>query len=82
MNKQFRHAFNRLRGIKPPVERIMTVSTTANILDTDAKEARRNRVQAVNVHSDHREDDAANDIEVIEMNVINENDRRSVRIRT
>ncbi len=51
LNTQFRQAFDRFRGIQPPTK-MRTVSTTANLLDTDAKEIIKTKLKIANTNEE------------------------------
>lgn len=81
LNRQFRQAFDRFRGAQPPPARVITISTTANILDANAKRAMKNRLEIANMHNEQREDEGTNSIEEFEMRVMNESDGKRVKIQ-
>lgn len=73
LNTQFRQAFNRFHGAKPKPNRIMTASTTANIVDADDVQTMRNKLQTANKHTERGAQEEAhrvNEIETIELNVM------------
>lgn len=81
-NTQFRQAFDRLRGVKPETLKIMTVSTTANVLDSDAKKAIKNKLQTANTKGEtliQSDVISSNEIETVELKVMNQ--RKSVKIQ-
>lgn len=84
LNTQFRQAFDRFLGVEPRVTvKIMTVSTTANILDSDAKRTIKDKLQTVNTHNielqSHIKDAASiKDIESIELKVINDGQMKGI----
>lgn len=71
LNTQFRQAFDRFRGIKPTTTKILTISTTANMLDSDAKkETIKTKLMILNSNNEHRtheEEVSMKDIETIEL---------------
>lgn len=93
LNTQFRQAIDRFLGVEPMVTaKIMTVSTTANALDSDAKRTIKEKLRTVNTHNIELQPnvkDAASikDIETIELKVLNDekikgiNKGKSVKIQ-
>lgn len=84
LNTQFRQAFDRFRGAKPSTAKIMTISTTANMLDSDAKkETMKTKLIILNTHNErltHEEVLSMNDVETIELKVMGK--EKCVKIQT
>lgn len=86
LNTQFRQAFDRFRGVKPTAAKILTISTTANMMDSDVKETMKSKLQILNTQHNEQRPHAdvvtVTDVgpETIELKVMNKG-RKSVKIQ-
>ncbi|XP_037036899.1 vertebrate ancient opsin-like [Bradysia coprophila] len=85
LNTQFRQSFFRTVGGKFSASKTTTVSTTANLMDSEAKVMVKNKLRIANVNEELRRavDVTANvsSAEAIEMNVIGEGKRKEKSVR-